>query len=100
MERIKCSLWNNGQKGWGIKVLGGTAVRHRYFKREISPIVIELDSLPAMFNVDKDSFWTKTCGELIRSEPVRRWKEVHSAAAGDQVWLTIIEPYRRFRLDS
>ncbi len=98
MDSVKCSIWTNGKTGWGVKVLGGPRVRRTHFRAESSPITVEIDGVGYSFNVDKKSFWTKTCGELI-GKPIRDWKTLHRLKSGDHVSLQILEPYRRFRLE-
>ena len=95
--RLKCSVWNNGQSGWGVKILGGPGVRSAHFDRSSSPVIVELDGVDVSVNIDKDSFWTKTCGELIR-KPFEDFFKRHSLSTPDRVWLEVIEPKRRFRL--
>ena len=96
MDKIECSVWNNGKKGWGLKVLGGPKVRRSYFDRAKSPVFVELDGTLFPCNIDKDSFWTKTCGELINVN-LRNWITQNNLTHGDRVWLDILEPYRKFR---
>lgn len=96
MHRLECSVWNNGSNGWGLKVLGGPGVRKTHFKRTQSPILVQLDGVEFPCNIDKDSFWTHQCGELINVH-LRNWMKRNSLAQGEHVWLEILEPYRRFR---
>lgn len=96
MERIECSVWNNGSTGWGLKVLGGAAVRKLYFRRDLSPIHISLDGTLVPINIDKKSFWTSGCGELIKV-PLRNWIVRNGLKSGDRVWLEILKPYRVFK---
>jgi hypothetical protein len=97
MERIECSVWNNGASGWGIKVLGGPAIRQRYFRRDLSPVLVEVDGSLQQMNVNKKSFWTQSCGELIHKS-LREWKDRHQLETGDRVSLDVIESFRRFKL--
>jgi hypothetical protein len=97
-ERLECSVWTNGKSGWGIRVLGGPELRLAHFRRNVSPVVVEVDGFEQQFNVNKKSFWTKTCGELI-GKPLAEWKNAHSLKSGDHVWLTIVEPFHKFRLE-
>lgn len=96
--RLECSVWTNGKNGWGVRILGGKKVREVNFRRKISPVVVEIDGVEQRFNVNKKSFWTTTCGELI-GKAIRDWKDRHSLKPGDHVWLRIIDPYSRFRLE-
>jgi hypothetical protein len=65
MARIECSVWTNGGNGWGLRVLGGTKIRKIHFDRHESPVRIEFGAEHCECNVDKDSFWNDSCGELI-----------------------------------
>lgn len=96
MEKIECSVWNNGGRGWGLKVLGGPDVRRRYFRRSQSPILIELDGIQFPFNIDKKSFWTPSCGELI-GVPLRDWIAQQRLTSGDRVLLEIVVPHKTFK---
>jgi hypothetical protein len=67
------TAWNNGAHsrsgiGYGFKI--SSADRDAYFKREWKVILIEIegeaDTLEV--NIDKDSFWDKTCRELTSVE--------------------------------
>lgn len=98
METIECSVWNNGGNGWGLKILGGPEVGRKHFRRDVSPILVEVDGTTQEMNVDKKSFWTKSCGELIQNS-LRNWKERHQLKSGDRASLHVIEPFRRFRLE-
>jgi len=96
MDRIECSVWNNGGEGWGLKVLGGPTVRRTYFRPEQSPILLELDGSSFPVNIDKRSFWTRGCGELISSD-LRGWIVKHQMTTGDRVWLEVLQPHQTFR---
>ncbi len=98
MQTIECSVWNNGGNGWGVKVLGGQQVRRKLFRHNLSPILVEVDASMQEMNVDKKSFWTKRCGELIHKS-LRDWKDRHQLKSGDRVLLRVMEPFRRFRLE-
>jgi hypothetical protein len=98
VERLECSIWNNGQSGWGIKVLGGKDVRRGHFDRRLSPVIVEIDGIETAVNIDKDSFWNDTCGELI-NKVFREFKVRHNLKSSDRVWLKIIETRRKFRLE-
>ncbi len=98
VDRIECSVWTNGKNGWGVRILGGAEVRRAHFRPDISPVVVEVDGVEQQFNVNKRSFWTRSCGELI-GKSLRRWKETHGLKSGQHVWLRIIEPYRHFRIE-
>jgi hypothetical protein len=95
--KLGCSVWTNGQNGWGIKVLGGLAVRIAHFDRKQSPIIVEINGSDVSVNINKDSFWTPKCGELIR-KPFEQFAKLHRLRNGDRVWLEVVEPKRRFLL--
>jgi hypothetical protein len=95
--RLECSVWNNSQSGWGLKILGGPSVRLTHFDRNLSPIIVELDGVDVSVNVNKKSFWNRTCGELIR-KPFADFFKRHDLATGHHVWLEVVEPKRRLRL--
>jgi|SRR5712664_130456 len=97
-KRLECSVWTNGSSGWGLKILGGQSVRQAHFQRDISPVVVEIDGVGQQFNVNKHSFWTRPCGELI-GKSIRDWKQRHGLKSSDHVWLRVLEPYQRFRLE-
>ncbi len=98
MEKLECTVWTNGTRGWEIKVLGGPKVRATHFRRDISPVIVEVDGLAQTFNIGKDSFWTKSCGELI-GKPLQLWKERHNLRSGGRVHLVVLETFNRFRLE-
>jgi hypothetical protein len=97
-DRVECSIWTNGQSGWGIRVLGGNDVRKKYFDRKESPVTVELDITEISVNIDKNSFWNGTCGELIHKS-FRDFSERNELKPSDRVWLKVLEPLRRFRLE-
>jgi hypothetical protein len=97
ISRIECSAWSNGTEGFGLKVLGGKQVRRQNFDRAKSPILIEINGDYISFNIDKDSFWNESCGELIK-KPLKSWFLEHGLKTGDRVWLQVVEPKKRFRL--
>ena len=96
MERIECSVWNNGGAGWGLKILGGPRVRSAHFNRSLSPVLVELDGVFFPCNIDKNSFWTDSCGELI-SVHLKKWIKQKGFTHSEHVWLEILEPYRKSR---
>ena len=64
------TAWTNGNKGFGFKI--SIIDRDVYFSKNISPVYIRLpqneEFLTVECNTDKDSFWNKTCKELINSD--------------------------------
>jgi hypothetical protein len=73
------TAWSNGRNsatgaGYGFVVEVGD--RDRYFKREWRSVMIELPHENgynrAVVGMDKDSFWTETCRELI-SRDIGLW---------------------------
>lgn len=91
-------MWSNRDAGCGLRVLGGIQTRMKFFNRAISPVWIELDGIAYPFNVDKKSFWTARCGELI-GVPIRRFRDNHGLKTADRVWLAVLTPFQRFRAD-
>lgn len=59
------TAWTNGGTGYGVKI--APADRDQFFRREWGDVLLELDgeSLAISCNIDKDSFWTPACRELI-----------------------------------
>jgi hypothetical protein len=98
LKRLECSVCANGSSSWGSRVLGGTTVRNAHFRRDLSPVVLEIDGTDHNFNVNKKSFWTTKCGELI-GVALRDWKTRNGLKPGDRAWLIVVEPFRRFRLE-
>jgi hypothetical protein len=48
-------------------------------------------------NIDKKSFWTPTCGELIHKS-IRELVRKRNLKTGDRVSLHVVEPFHRYRL--
>jgi hypothetical protein len=48
------------------------------------------------FNINKKSFWTKTCGELI-GVALRKWIKSNGLRSGEHIWLEILKPYQLFK---
>ena|SRR5260370_29739634 len=96
MDTLECSVWNNGGSGWGLKVLGGSAIRNKYFRRDRSPVYVELDGTSFPINIDKKGFWTGSCRELI-GVALRDWITKHQLRTGDRVWLGVVKPYHTFK---
>jgi uncharacterized protein YfaT (DUF1175 family) len=74
---MKVTAWNKGNhssdgNGYGVKIKAHD--RGTFFRREWMTILLELEgeNIPADVNIDKDSFWTETCGELI-SVRIGKW---------------------------
>lgn len=74
---MRVKAWNNGShhqngNGYGIKI--DPPDRDLYFIRGWRTISLELDgeSIGVEVNIDKDSFWNKTCHELISVE-IGKW---------------------------
>jgi hypothetical protein len=97
-DRLECSVWTNGQNGWGVKILGGVEVRQLHLSRSLSPVTVVVDGVETPVNIDKASFWTPTCGELIHKN-FKGVKDRHALNASDRVWLRILEPKRRSVLE-
>ena len=98
-DRIHCKIWNNGRSGWGVKIPELT-IRKKYFdrRRNSGKVAVEVDGCEYGMNVDKDSFWNETCGELIHKS-IREYADKRGLKPGDSVFLHVLEPWRRFRLD-
>jgi hypothetical protein len=70
---ISASAWNNGRHhrsgAWyGLKI--PIADRDRFFRREWGTVQLLLPRRddPVIVNIDKASFWTDQCGELINAK--------------------------------
>jgi len=81
---MKITAWNNGThhsdgNGYGIKLSPNN--RDKFFHREWKTILLELgdESLIVVINTDKDSFWNKSCRELISVE-IGKWLIKHKLA--------------------
>jgi hypothetical protein len=72
MERVECSVWNNGGPGWGLRVLGGPKARRLHFDLAQEYVSVDLGGTCFRFNINKKSFWKRGCGELI-GVPLRNW---------------------------
>ena len=71
------TAWNNGDHhrsgaGYGLKIKAGD--RDQYFKPEWKSIFLEIEGepQPVEINIQKASFWNKTCRELINSA-IGKW---------------------------
>jgi len=95
MTEIRCSVWNNGGSGWGLRILGGPSVRDTHFDRKERVVMVDLDGEEFPFNIDKGSFWRK-CPELI-GWPLKNWFAAKGLRSGDRLWLRVVESKRRFR---
>jgi len=66
------TAWNNGMHyetgaGYGLKISRDD--RDNFFVKEWKTILLEIPPLKEVsINVEKDSFWDKTCRELISKE--------------------------------
>jgi hypothetical protein len=98
MDRIECSVWNNGRGGWGLKVLGGPEVRTVSFNRGLGCVALVLDESEVWVNIDKKSFWNETCGELI-CKGIGEYVARHNLQPSARVWLKAIEPGARFAVE-
>jgi hypothetical protein len=95
VERIECSVWNNGSRGWGLKVLGGPDLRRDNFNRNLGCVAIDLDGVEVWVNISKKSFWSESCGELLIKQ-IGAYVERHHLQPSDRIWLKVIEPGARF----
>ena len=98
MDRIECSVWNNGGSGWGLDVLGGAELRRANFDRQRGFVILVLDGVEVKVNIAKPSFWNEKCGELIKKELGEYFKR-HGLSTGDRLWLRSVEPRKRFAVE-
>ena len=70
---MKVTAWNNGSHlltgaGYGLKV--DINDRDKYFRKSWTNVFLELEGEEEriLVNVDKSSFWSATCGELISKD--------------------------------
>ena len=78
------TAWNNGEhhesgSGYGLRV--DKRDRDRYFRREWGSVVLHLQGRaePVIANIDKNSFWSSECRELISRE-IGQWLRVNNMA--------------------
>ncbi len=95
MDRIECSVWDSGRKGLGLKVPGGPDVRSLNFNRSLGCIALVLDGSEVWINIDKKSFWSAECAELV-NKGLADYIARHNLQLSDRVWLKVIEPGARF----
>ena len=83
---FECSAWNNGKHhesgaGYGLKI--SMAGRDQYFKKDWKSVTFKLPGVPGFteveLNIDKPSFWNKTCHEIISKE-IGVWLRSNSLA--------------------
>lgn len=74
---MKVTAWNNGANsktgsGYGFKI--SIEDRQKYFSEQWQTIDLLLPKLdkPISININKSSFWNKTCRELI-SQDIGKW---------------------------
>jgi len=101
------TTWNNGQyhtsgAGYGIKI--SLENRERFFNRDWKTVIIHLNGFdhPVEVNVAKESFWNRTCGELI-SRHIGLWLHRNNCARWPrrqphQVRMTVISQ-REFKVE-
>lgn len=60
--------WNNGSGGYGVKIT--MRDRQQFFNKEWKTVVLEFEGSDVQIeaNVDKPSFWSPKCGEIINRE--------------------------------
>ncbi len=61
-------------------------------------MIIVIDGTETPVNIDKDSFWNDTCGELIHKH-FRAFKDRHSLKPGDRVWLKVLVSHCKFCIE-
>jgi hypothetical protein len=66
------STWKNGSGSFGVKI--SMVDRGKYFSKDWSSVNLTLEDSGKLVsvNIDKHSFWTPTCGELINFE-IKAW---------------------------
>jgi len=81
---ILASAWNNGKQhasgaGYGLKV--PRMDRDMFFRREWRTVQLRIPGVtaPIVVNIDKPSFWTGECRELISAE-LGRWMRANRLA--------------------
>jgi hypothetical protein len=101
------TTWNNGQyhtsgAGYGIKI--SLENRERFFNPDWQTVILHLNSYdhPVQVNVAKESFWNRTCGELI-SKHIGLWLQRNNCARWpirqpNQVRMTVIGQ-REFKVE-
>ncbi len=74
---MRVTAWNNGSPtisgaGYGVKI--AATDRDRHFRRDWKAVVLYLEgeTQPVSINVEKKSFWSTSCRELISAE-IGRW---------------------------
>ena len=80
----------------GLRILDGTKVRLKYFRRSAGRVFLDLDGRLHPFNIDKESFWSKTCGELIGRE-LRSWLMTHDLRSGQHLEMEVVQDGKIFR---
>lgn len=70
---MRVTAWNNGQHhvtgaGYGFKL--SAEDRNRFFKKEWKSVFLSIPGVSGEVevNIDKTSFWSETCRELISKE--------------------------------
>ena len=105
---FKCTAWNDGKQhpsgaGYGFKI--PIISRDMYFRRDWKSVVLELPVDGGFsnltLNVDKPSFWNKTCHELI-GQGIGQWLRAANLApwvSGHPLkFILEVVGERRFRL--
>jgi hypothetical protein len=95
VDRIECSVWNNGHTGWGLRILVGSQTLDLHFDTRRDSVSVDLDGRAFSFNTAKQSFWRK-CPELIGT-PIAEWARAHHLSTGTHIWLDVAEPFQKFR---
>ena len=82
--------WNNGHRhasgaGYGIKIT--MQDREQFFNRSWQTVILHLsgNTSPIEVNVDKPSFWNRTCGELIKKD-IGSWLLRNNCEVGTPGW--------------
>ena len=69
--KIIATAWENGQGSYGFQLKEED--RKRYFTRSWGRVYLHLPGWEVFsVNIDKDTFWNETCGELIEIN-IKNW---------------------------
>ena len=74
--KVIVTAWSNGSGSFGLKI--GVGDRDKFFKREWKTVFLQFAGAQTEIevNIDKPSFWSPTCRELIHHE-IGRWFEMN-----------------------
>jgi hypothetical protein len=82
------TAWNNGKHhrsgaGYGVRIREED--REHYFRKDWKAVFIRFENaeFEAKINIDKLSFWGKSCGELVKKE-IGSWLITNNLAPWDK----------------